>query len=215
MAAAGSPRILIVDDHDVVRHGVRGALTDEGYAVVGDAATGAGALDLARRVRPDIAVVDLRLPDMRGDELCRRLLAAHPGLVVVLLTTYFSEETVTESFRAGAAAYVTKAAGLPELLEMLEKIREPGARPIEAQMRALAAGQERHVRLTPRQEIVLELAARGLTSGQIGEELSLAESTVRFHIQKLKRTFGVRSKTELIVQAIKTGAIAPAPEATE
>src|SRR4051812_46180524 len=109
-------RILIVDDHEIVREGLRSTLsTDPGLEVVGEAATGQEAFDVARRTLPDVALVDLRLPDMSGEEVCAQLRQRFPSTAVIILTTYLSEETVRSSLQAGAAAYVTKAAGLPEL----------------------------------------------------------------------------------------------------
>src|SRR3712207_4229376 len=118
MMPGGEPmRIIIVDDHEVVREGVRAALAnDPRITVVGEAATGEEAVRCVRRTLPDIALVDLRLPDMRGEDLTRRLVRDFPQTAVVILTTYLSEETVRASLDAGAVGYVTKAAGLPALV---------------------------------------------------------------------------------------------------
>ena len=206
-------RVLVVDDHEVVREGLIAALPAHGYEVVGAAATAADALSLARSSRPDVALVDLRLPDLSGDDLCRRLCDEVPGLAVIMLTTYLSEETVRRALHSGAAAYVTKAAGLPELLDALERTTsataqaDPGnASQIVRDLHELTARRMEAVPLTPQQESVLELAAQGMTNEEIGRRLFITESTVRFHLQKLKATFGARSKTDLIARAIRTGA---------
>lgn len=189
------------------------------FTVVGAATTGAEAIELALRTRPDIALVDLRLPDMSGDEVCRRLRETVPGIGVAILTTYVSDETVRRALQAGASAYVTKAAGLPELLNVLDRLArgevsgDPDAAPqIVTQLHALVARRADSVPLTPQQESVLELAAQGLTNEEIGARLYISESTVRFHLQKLKAKFAARSKTDLIARAIRAGAISPAPE---
>lgn len=214
-------RILIVDDHEIVREGVRSALmTDPRFEVVGEAADGREALQCARRTLPDVALVDLRLPDMRGEELTRAFARDFPETVVIILTTYLSEETVRDALAAGAAAYVTKAAGLPELRAALERVMEGAAAPsttagpqIVKQLHALVNTRMNGVSPTPQQERVLELAAQGFTNSEIGERLFISESTVRFHVQKLKAKFAARTKTELIAKAIRTGFIAPANEA--
>src|SRR3954468_7372581 len=109
-------RIMIVDDHQGVREGVRVVLSaDPPIEVVAEAATGKEALRCVRRTLPDLALVDLRLPDMRGEELARELVRDCPSTRVIILTTYLSEETVRGALDAGAVGYVTKAAGLPEL----------------------------------------------------------------------------------------------------
>lgn len=210
-------RILIVDDHDVVRFGLQATLGKH-YPVVGSAATGAEALEIASQTKPDVALVDLRLPDMLGSELCRRLNETLPGVVVVILSTYMSEETVRRALQAGASAYVTKAAGVPELLKVLRRLQQGAASSREtvpqvvSRLHALAASRTDTVPLTPQQASVLELAAQGLTNLQIGARLYISESTVRFHLQKLKAKLGARSKTDLIARAIRMGVIPPALE---
>ncbi len=213
-------RLLIVDDHEVVREGLAAALAaDERFEIAGTAATGKAALERARQTLPDIALVDLRLPDMRGEDLTREIRTHFPSTAVIVLTTYLGEGTVREALDAGAAAYVTKAAGLPELRAAIERVvAEPkavdgtAAPQIVKQLHALVAARMDDAIPTPRQEAVLELAAQGMTNGEIGDRLFISESTVRFHVQKLKEKFSARTKTELIAKAIRTGFIAPALE---
>jgi DNA-binding NarL/FixJ family response regulator len=213
-------RILIVDDHEIVREGLRVALAGaQHYDVVGTAHDGRTGLILARRTAPDVAVVDLRLPDMPGAELCRQLRQALPSVKVVILTAYLSEETVRVCLRAGAAAYVTKAAGLAELRATLDRVMDeqsatsPYPAQIVARLHAIVERRTRDALATPQQERVLELAAQGLSNAAIGERMFIAESTVRFHIQNMKAKFSARTKTELIAKALRNGAIAPAAEA--
>jgi len=214
-------RIMIVDDHEIVREGVRSSLSrDPRFEVVAEAATGADALRWVRRTLPDVALVDLRLPDMHGEDLTRELARDFPNTAVIILSTYLSEETVRGALEAGAAAYVTKAAGLPELVAAIERVmtseQAPGvtAGPqIVKQLHALVNDRMAGATPTPQQERVLELAAQGFTNHEIGDRLFISESTVRFHVQKLKAKFAARTKTELIAKAIRTGFIAPAREA--
>jgi DNA-binding NarL/FixJ family response regulator len=212
---------MIVDDHELVREGVRSALSRvAGIEVVAEASTGREALRRVRQTLPDIALVDLRWPDMRGEELTRELHRGFPGTAVIILSTYLSEETVRGALQAGAAAYVTKAAGLPELLAAIERVRQ-GRRVVGAasgpqivkQLHQLVNERMSGTTPTPQQERVLELAAEGFTNQEIGKRLFISESTVRFHVQKLKAKFEARTKTELIAKAIRTGFIAPAGEA--
>jgi DNA-binding NarL/FixJ family response regulator len=212
---------MIVDDHELVREGVRASLSrTPGVEVVAEASTGRQALRCVRQTLPDIALVDLRLPDMRGEDLTRELTRDFPGTAVIILSTYLSEETVRGALQAGASAYVTKAAGLPELLAAIERVRagqgEHGATSgpqIVKQLHALVTDRMAGTTPTPQQERVLELAAQGFTNHEIGDRLFISESTVRFHVQKLKAKFEARTKTELIAKAIRTGFIAPAREA--
>jgi DNA-binding NarL/FixJ family response regulator len=213
-------RLLIVDDHEVVREGLAAALAaDERFEIVGTVPTGKLALERARQTLPDIALVDLRLPDMRGEDLTREIRKRFPSTAVIVLTTYLGEGTVRSALEAGASAYVTKAAGLPELRSAIERVIND-ERPVDGtaapqivkQLHALVAARMDDAIPTPRQEAVLELAAQGLTNGQIGDRLFISESTVRFHVQKLKEKFSAKTKTELIAKAIRTGFIAPALE---
>jgi DNA-binding NarL/FixJ family response regulator len=213
-------RLLIVDDHEVVREGLQAALsTDPRIDIVGAVSSGRAAIERARQTVPDIALVDLRLPDMRGEELTRELRARFPSIAVIILTTYLSEETIRDSIAAGASAYVTKAAGLPELRAALDRVMEgeqvaaPVGSQIVKHLHEVVAQREKGNMPTPQQERVLELAAQGLTNQEIGERLFISESTVRFHLQKLKEKFSARTKTELIAKAIRSGFIAPAGEA--
>lgn len=210
-------KICIVDDHDIVREGLRQALgNDPAIEVVGEGASGSQALQEARRTLPDVMVVDYRLPDMTGAELCKRIRAGFPSTSVVMLTTYLSEEVVQQSVEAGAAAFVTKAAGLSELREVLARIAAGDDGPLvegaSAVVQRLHASEPERTpmrSLTPRQERVLELAAQGLTYSEISSRLHISESTVRFHIQQLKARFGVKTKAELLTTAIRSALIDP------
>lgn len=222
MNANPGPRLklLVVDDHEVVREGIAAALDAEpDYEIVGSVASGRAAVERARRTLPDIIVLDLRLPDVSGIDLCRKLRAGFPQTAIVILTTYLSETTVRDALEAGAAAYVTKAAGLAELRTAIERAAagEAPAAGVSAPqiveyLHGMVADRINAVQPTPQQGRVLELAAQGLTNKQIGAMLFLSESTVRFHIQKLKEKLGAHTKTELIAKAIRGGVISPAFE---
>ena len=214
-------RILLVDDHEVVREGLQASLAAAPrLEVVGTAGSAREALEVSRRTLPDIALLDLRLPDMSGDDLAREFRSRFPSTKVIILTTYLSEETVRSALDAGAVGYVTKAAGLPELRAAIGRAIDDRDAPdttrgphIVKQLHEMVAGRMNEAMPTPQQERVLELAAQGLTNQEIGARLFISESTVRFHVQKLKAKFAARTKTELIAKAIRTGYIAPAGEA--
>jgi DNA-binding NarL/FixJ family response regulator len=209
--------LLIVDDHEVVREGIV-ATIGQRYDVVAALPTGSDALNWAKSGNADVALVDFRLPDTTGDILCQQLREAMPGLAVVILTTYSSPEVGRRAARAGAIAYVRKSAGLPALYELLDRletaIATDGQVPAGHRFQS-PSDHDDSGRLTPQQESVLELAARGFTNREIGAQLYISESTVRFHLQKLKTKFSARSKTNLIALAIRSGAISPAPEGAD
>ncbi|PYE12452.1 LuxR family two component transcriptional regulator [Williamsia limnetica] len=217
-------RVFIVDDHEIVREGLRTVLQkDADIEVVGEAGTGAEALDRIKQTQPNAAVVDYRLPDTTGDQLCRQILETSPATAVIILTTYLNEEVVRQSLAAGAVAFVTKASGLDELRKALREIAttEPGTRPASTASivhRLFAAESSQQAgggggkSLTPRQIRVLELVAEGLTYSEIAQKLSISQSTVRFHVQALKERVGARTKTELVATAIRAALISPNSE---
>jgi DNA-binding NarL/FixJ family response regulator len=210
-------RVLVVDDHEVVREGLSAALEADGqFEVIAAVPTASAALAVINRTRPDVALVDLRLPDLMGDRLCIELRKRLPAVAVVVLSSYVSEDTVRTAMEAGASAYITKGAGLSELRAALaDVVAEGGHQPprIVGQLHDLVSRRGDENRLTPQQERVLELSAEGLNYREIGARLFISESTVRFHMQKLKGKFGARTKAELIARAIRSGAMAPAAEA--
>jgi DNA-binding NarL/FixJ family response regulator len=208
-------RLLIVDDHEVVREGLVAALApDARIAIVGAAACRRAAIGLARRTLPHAAIIDMRLQDESGDELCRQLISLIPSIKVVVLSSYLTQEIVRRALRAGAAAYVTKSSGLDELRAVLDEvvIRQE-ARPsshapeIVKRLEALVQARDAEQHPTPQQARVLELSADGLTYWEIAERLGISASTVRFHIQKLKLKLGAKNKAELVAHGIRDGLI--------
>jgi DNA-binding NarL/FixJ family response regulator len=208
-------RILIVDDHEVVREGLAAALDrDPRLEIVGLAATGSDALALARQQLPDLVVLDLRLPDMPGDEVTRTLRKRFPHTAVLVLTSYLSEDTVRCALEAGAASYVTKTAGLSKLRSEIERISEGedlerayAADQIVSELETLAAARCKETNPTRQQKKVLELASHGYTNVKIAEELLITESTVRFHFQNLKIKYSARTRAELVAKAIRLGVV--------
>jgi DNA-binding NarL/FixJ family response regulator len=213
-------RLLIVDDHEVVREGLISALSHrDGCEVVASVGTAAEGLAVAIEMQPDVALIDLRLPDLRGDELCADIRREVPGTAVVILSTYLNEDLVTSCLRRGASEYVTKAAGLPQLRAAIARASSAltrGANKDGTQMvkrlDEIVACRMTAPAPSPRQVRVLQLATDGLTDAQIARRLSIAESTVRFHLQKLKVYFGARTKTELVAKAMRLGFFPEGPK---
>ncbi|MER5669637.1 response regulator transcription factor [Pseudonocardia alni] len=211
--AVARTRLLVVDDHEVVRAGLAAALAqDPLLEVAGAAGSGREAMALLPGLRPDVAVVDMRLPDMSGDELCRRLRERTPGLAVVVLSSYLTEQAVREAVEAGATGYVTKAAGLGELRAAIAEAaagtgRRASVSQIMRRLEEVVDGRDGVGVPTPQQARVLALAAEGLTYPEMARRLSISESTVRFHIQKMKLKLGARSRTDLVVRAVRAGLV--------
>jgi DNA-binding NarL/FixJ family response regulator len=217
-------RLLLVDDHEVVLEGLRSVFDpDDHYEVSGVATSGKEAVRAVAALRPDVVLLDLRLPDARGEAVCELLREASPRSAVVVLTTDRREEAVRAAAEAGAHAYVTKSAGLRELRKVLETISmlpgDPGVTAGRDQilncLREVIAensqGRDKSD-ITRQQRRVLELAVKGLTNSEIGGRLYLSESTVRFHVQNLKAKLRVHTKTEMVVRALDAGLVTGTPE---
>jgi DNA-binding NarL/FixJ family response regulator len=207
-------RLLVVDDHEIVREGLAAALEGDGRSVV-VAAVGRGddAMRIVRAERIDVAIVDLRLPDMSGHSLTAAIREASPSTRIVVLSTYLSEESVRLSREAGADAYVAKSSGVSELRAALARLHDDAPldeSPAEV-VRRLRSDESESLLLTPQQERVLTLAAAGHTDKEIASRLFLSESTVRFHMQRLKDLLGVRTKSQVVVEALRRDLIRPEP----
>jgi DNA-binding NarL/FixJ family response regulator len=200
--------VLVVDDHEIVREGLTASLSGHPFRVTDAVGRGDEALRVIAEHPVDVAIVDLRLPDMSGHELIARIKGQRPETRVVVLSTYLSEETVRLSHEAGADAYVAKSSGISELRDTVTRLLTGEARqesPAETVKRLRGAGDGNGdaVLLTPQQERVLTLAAGGATDKEIATALFLSESTVRFHMQRLKEILGARSKTQVIAEALR------------
>jgi two-component system response regulator DevR len=206
-------RVLIVDDHELVRAGLRALLDGEAdVEVVADAATGSQALAYAQRLRPHVVLLDARLPDMSGPDVCRALYAAVPNVVVAMLTTFTDDELVRQSVRAGAVGYLLKE--IPRL-DLATSIRALAAgesvvdRRVLPQVLAVArqAGQaaEREESLSERQRDILRLVADGLSNREIAEHVHLSELTVKSYIEDLLKQLGARNRVHAAVLATRRG----------
>ena len=205
-------RVLLADDHPVVREGLRGMLAAEpDIEVVGEASSGPEAVALAERLRPDVVLMDLRMPGGDGVEATRRL----AGTTVVVLTTYDSDADILRAVEAGAARYLLKDTPRAVLADNVRAaargetvLASAVACRLLGRMRAEPA--PRSEQLSARETQVLALVARGLTNAEIGRELFLSEATVKTHLLRASGKLGVSGRTAAVTKAIETGAL-PAP----
>ncbi len=204
-------RVFLLDDHELVRRGVRDLVSAENdIIVVGEAATGADALLRIPAANPDVAVLDVRLGEGRsgttGVEVCRAVRSAHPKIACVMLTSYADDDALFASIMAGAAGYVLKQIRGSDLVDairrvaageslldpavtarVLERLRSPMADPLAA--------------LTPQERRILDLITEGMTNRQIGEEMFLAEKTVKNYVSHLLTKLGMERRTEAAAYA--------------
>lgn len=206
MSANDQVRVLLVDDHEVVRIGLRTLLGHAaGIKVVGEAGTSAEAIELTDRAHPDVILLDVRLPDVSGIETCRRIKERHPDVRVVMLTSFSDEEAIVGAVMAGASGYLLKQADAERLTQAIrdaalgESSLDPrAAGTLINQFRELSAKQaEGELQgLTDRERRMLALIAEGYTNRAIGEVLHLSEKTVRNHVSQLLRKLGFQRRSQ-------------------
>jgi DNA-binding NarL/FixJ family response regulator len=199
-------RVFLVDDHEVVRRGVAEVLEDDaGIAVVGEAGSMAEALARVPAVRPDVVVVDMRLPDGDGAELCARLRSRDPGLRFLVLTSYSDDDAVADAVRSGAHGYVLKQVRGSALVSAVRTVAAGGTvyqtdvRTTSAPRAGAAA--DRLAQLTEQERSVLRLIGEGLTNRQIGDRMGLAEKTVKNYTSHLLAKLGLERRTQAAILA--------------
>jgi DNA-binding NarL/FixJ family response regulator len=205
-------RLLIVDDHDLARAGLRSMLSGErGLEVVAEATGGQQAVTLCQRLQPDLVLMDVRMPDLDGLAATSAIKAGCPTTSVVMVTMHENVDYLLEALKAGAAGYVLKSATKQELVETIRQVLrgESALQPaLAAQLlRRFAAEPPRPTnpveRLTPREREVLALIAQGQTNQQISRALTLSLSTIKTHVEHIIAKLGVSDRTQAAVRAIE------------
>lgn len=206
-------RILIADDHSVVRAGLRALLErQDHFRVIAEASTGEEAVAKAQEVKPDVAVLDIRMPGLSGIEACRQIVQSVEGCKVVMLTSYAEDELLFAAIQAGAAGYVLKRIGDNELVQAVERVSR-GEGMLDPAMTVTVFSEMRKAReaqhvaafadLTPQELAVLALVAEGLTNRQIAVKLYLGEGTVRNYVSSVLAKIGASNRAEAAAYAVK------------
>ena len=198
-------KVLLVDDHRLVRAGLQSLLAAcEDIEVVGSAADGREALELVGQLQPDVVLMDLSMPGMGGVEATRRLLEAHPGVQVVVLTSFSDQEQVLDAVDAGAVGYLLKDADPDDLVDGV-RAAAAGQSPLDPKVaRTLLTrrgGQAPQDQLSDREREVLVLVADGLANKQIARHLGITERTVKAHLTSIFSTIGVTDRTQAALWA--------------
>lgn len=226
-------RLAIIDDHDLARDGLRDMLADEpDLEVVGEAADGEEALALCSRLRPDMVLMDVRMPKMDGLEATQKIKQRYPRIGVLMVTMHENPDYLLEALKAGAAGYVLKDASQETVVEAVRRVRE-GESPLDGELaarllRRLAAeaddarpredraagrvnGSHLVEPLTPRELEVLGLLKLGHTNRRIARELSISLGTAKNHVEHIIRKLGVSDRTQAVVRALELGIIGLSP----
>ncbi|GAA3217927.1 response regulator transcription factor [Actinocorallia longicatena] len=209
-------RVLIADDQNLVRSGFRMILTRGGLEVVGEAADGLEAVEQARRLRPDVVLMDIRMPGLDGLEAARRVLADAPSCRVLMLTTFDLDRYVYAALAAGASGFLLKDVTPEHLVNSVKLVATGDALLAPSITRRLV---ERFARpqvapqglddLTPREKEVLRLLGTGLSNAELAARLQLSEATVKTHIARIFAKLGLRDRAQAVVVAYESGLVVP------
>ncbi len=198
-------RILAVDDHPLIRSGLRAVIASEpDMEMVGEAANGEEAIDLYREERPDIVLMDLRMPVMDGLAATVAILREFPDAKIVALTTYEGDEDIHRALSAGARGYLLKDMMRSQLLQVIRTVQK-GQRAIPAAIAARLAEYTPRIELTPRELEVLQLMAKGFSNPEIASTLGRTESTMKVHVSNILQKLQATDRTEAVTVAIQRG----------
>lgn len=202
--SAAAVRVALVDDHEIVRRGLRELLESAGLVVVGEAGTAAEAVRRMPALHPDVVLLDMQLPDGTGVEVCREIRAVLPETRVLVLTSYDDDEALFASILAGASGYLLKQVRGGDLVDAVRRVAdgqsllspEVTARVLERLRQPASAQDPGLAALTEQERRVLDLVAEGLTNRQVGSRLGLAEKTVKNHVSGVLAKLGLGSRTQ-------------------
>jgi DNA-binding NarL/FixJ family response regulator len=218
-SGAAPARLIIADDHDLARAGLRSMLAGErGLDIIGEAINGREAVSLCRRLQPDLVLMDVRMPEMDGLAATRAIKSECPGVSVIIVTMHENPDYLFEALKAGAAGYVLKDATQREVIGAVRQVlrgesllnAEVATRLLRRLAEETARPQERPAAmLTPREIEVLRLLAHGLTNREIAARLVVSVGTVKVHVERILAKLGVSDRTQAAVRAVKLGLATP------
>ena len=211
-------RILIVDDHAVVRRGIRALLeSEQGFTVAGEATNGREAVEMARRLQPDVIVMDLTLPELNGLDAARQILKDSPRIEILVLTMHHSEELARDVLQAGARGYVLKSDADQSLIAAVKSLRDhkPFLSPnvtefvLDEYLRRNDGNDGALPDVTPREREIIQLLAEGNSNKEAATTLGLSVKTIEAHRANIMRKLRLRSVTELVRYAIRNNIVQP------
>ncbi len=211
-AAPVRPRVLLVDDHQLLRQAVRRALEDAGMQVVAEAADGSEAVKLAADIAPDVVVMDVSMPVLDGVEATRRIHAARPDLPIVVLTMHGEESQRREALAAGATGFLTKDVSMQDVVRTVHQAAG-GDVALSPELASTILSEFRAPEprgaspLTPREEEVLQLIADGLSTTEVAQQLFISGKTVKNHLASIYEKLDARDRTQAVLAAVRIGII--------
>ncbi len=207
-------RLMLADDHRMLREGLRRSLGELGFTVVAEARNGAEALDLATSIRPDVILMDITMAELDGVEATRQIKTRHPEMRIVVLTMHADHDILSESIRAGANGYLVKDCSTDEIAQAIEAVAsgETALSPaLAASMLAEVRRQETEQQpervITSREEEVLQLIADGCSTPEVAEQLYISQKTVKNHLASIYQKLDARDRTQAVLQAVRMGIV--------
>ena len=206
-------RILVVDDHSLVRDGITSMLEAAGYTVVGQCGDGESAVSDAVRLHPDVVLMDIAMPKMNGIEALRLIREAAPDIKVVILTISEDENSLMDAFKFGASGFILKSSSGDEFLNFMQSLedgelalnRSTATRLIQSLMQGKNGYRDQRPHLTDREQEILALVADGCSNKVIGQRLSVSENTVKYHLKKILQKMNAQNRTEAVAYAMRLG----------
>jgi DNA-binding NarL/FixJ family response regulator len=208
-------RLFVIDDHEMVREGLKAMLKAEpDFEIVGDAANAEQAFEQVDSLRPDVILLDVRLPGMSGIEICRSITERYPDIAVIIVTTYTDETLIAQCIQAGARGFIVKDIERFDLKRSIRAVAR-GEAAIDTKAAVAVLAQLRRTpqpvqagsseQLSPQQIVILRMVAQGLSSREIATQLYLSENTVKGYVQEILHRLNVKNRTEAVMVAVKQG----------
>ncbi len=200
--------VILVDDHTMLRQGIRRALESEGIKVVAEASEGTEAIRLALEHKPDVVLMDVSMPGMDGVEAARRLVEADGRQRVVMLTMHIDRDVIDRAIRAGAVGYLTKDSSISEVILAIQ-LAANGDRPMSPRLASAMLDEARRedALISAREEEVLQLVADGFGTNEIAERLYISGKTVKNHLASIYEKLNARDRTQAVLMAVKMGIV--------
>ncbi len=212
--APAAIRLMLADDHKMLREGLRRSMAERGFEIVGEARDGGEAVDLAAALRPDVILMDVSMPDIDGVEATRQIKERLPEVRVVMLTMHADQDVLANAIRAGASGYLVKDCSTDEIASAIETVAlgETALSPrLAASMLAEVRRQENQVDthriITKREEEVLQHIADGCSTPEVAEKLYISQKTVKNHLASIYQKLDARDRTQAVLQAVRMGIV--------
>lgn len=206
-------RLMLADDHRMLREGLRRSMIDEGFDVVGEAGDGEEAVRIAGTLRPDVVLMDVTMPNMGGVEATRRIRESQPDIKVIMLTMHADRDVVADALRAGAVGYLVKDCSIDEISEAVRMVMRDDA-PLSADVAASMLDEVHRVEgpsgdhvVTRREEEVLQLIADGCSTVEVAERLFISQKTVKNHLASIYQKLDARDRTQAVLSAVRMGIV--------